>query len=161
MVTYIGADHRGFQLKNEIVEMIKNDGYSVVDMGNAIYDETDDYPDFAAKVAERVGRDAENSRGILICGSGVGVCVVANKFMNVRAALVGSGDQAFDSKNDDNTNVLCLGANYMNVEQAKKIVLAWMQTPFSGEARHVRRLRKIDRIELQHLKSITDEEGEA
>lgn len=160
MVTYIGADHRGFQLKKEIVEMIKNDGYAVVDMGNAMYDTNDDYPDFATKVAERVGRDTENARGILICGSGVGVCVVANKFLNVRAALVGSGDQAFDSKNDDNTNVLCLGANYLTVEQAKKIVLAWMQTPFSGEARHVRRLHKVEQIEQKFLKSRMDEDEE-
>lgn len=158
MITYIGSDHRGYQLKKELMMMIKNGGYEVADLGNIAYDENDDYPDFAAKVAERVSRDSANARGILICGSGVGVCVVANKFANVRAALVGSSDQAFDSKNDDNANILCLGSNYVNADQAKKIVLTWIQTPFSDEARHVRRLQKVEQVEDQLLKPREDEE---
>ncbi len=158
MVTYIGSDHRGYQLKKEIFTMVKNGGYEIVDLGDVAYDENDDYADFAVKVAERVSRDSANARGILICGSGVGVCVVANKFANVRAALAGSSDQAFDSKNDDDANILCLGANYLNADQAKKIVLTWMQTPFSEEARHVRRLQKLEQIENQLLKPREDEE---
>lgn len=138
--------------------MVKNGGYEIVDLGDVAYDENDDYADFAVKVAERVSRDSANARGILICGSGVGVCVVANKFANVRAALAGSSDQAFDSKNDDDANILCLGANYLNADQAKKIVLTWMQTPFSEEARHVRRLQKLEQIENQLLKPREDEE---
>lgn len=84
--------------------------------------------------------------------------MVANKFANVRAALVGSSDQAFDSKNDDNANILCLGSNYVNADQAKKIVLTWIQTPFSDEARHVRRLQKVEQVEDQLLKPREDEE---
>ncbi len=160
MVIYIGADHRGFKIKQELVAMLKYGGYEVADMGNAVYDESDDYPDFAARVAEKVSRDSENAKGILVCGSGVGVCVVANKFINVRAALVGSSDQAFDSKNDDNANILCLGSNYIDAEQAKKIVLAWTQTPFSEEARHVRRLQKIEKIEQRLLKEVGESEPE-
>ncbi len=153
MVIYIGSDHKGYQLKKEIVLMLKNGGYEVSDLGNVAQDENDDYPDFAAKVAERVSRDIENAKGILICGSGVGMCVVANKFANIRAALVASSDQAFDSKNDDNANILCLGANYLSAEQAKKIVLTWSQTPFSEEERHTRRLQKIEQVEQQLLKT--------
>lgn len=148
MVIYIGADHRGFALKHEIFEMIKNEGYQVVDVGNTVLDENDDYPDFAAAVAEKVSRDTENAKGILICGSGVGVCVTANKFPKIRAALVASSDQAFDSKNDDNANVLCLGANYFeDNEKPKKIVMTWLQTPFSEEQKHTRRVLKIEAIE--------------
>lgn len=158
MVTYIGSDHRGYQLKKEIMTMVKNGGYEIADLGDVALDANDDYPDFAIKVAERVSRDSANARGILICGSGVGMCVVANKFANVRAALANSSDQAFDSKNDDNANILCLGSNYLSVEQAKKIVLTWMQTPFAEEPRFVRRLQKVEQIENQLLKPRTDEE---
>lgn len=159
MVIYIGADHRGFELKEHLKNFLKAKGYQVVDLGAAFYDKDDDYPDFAAAVARKVSLDYENARGILICASGVGVNVVANKFMKVRAALVGSADQAFDSRNDDDSNVLCLGANYLELDEAKNIVTVWLETPFAEEERFRRRLNKISQLELKVLKPVADDEN--
>lgn len=153
MVIYIGADHKGFRLKEYLKQTLKTLGYEVADVGNLQYDENDNYPEFAAAVAQKVSEGYETNRGVLICGSGVGVDVVANKFPNVRSALVANADQAFDSRNDDDSNILCLGANYLEPEAAKKILVTWFQTPFSGEARFVNRLKEIALIEesLTHL----------
>jgi ribose 5-phosphate isomerase B len=147
MVIYIAADHKGFSLKEQLKNFLASQGYEVIDLGNSQYDESDNYPDFAARVAQKVGI-AENRRGILICGSGVGVDVVANKFPNIRSALVSSSDQAYDSRNDDDANVLSLGANYLTLESAQKIVETWLSTPFSHDKRHLERVRKISEIEL-------------
>lgn len=152
MIIYLGADHKGFKLKGYIAGILKNHGYEIFDLGNLRYDENDDYPDFARAVAEKVSRDYENARGILICGSGVGVDVVANKFPGVRSALVFNTNQAFDSRNDDNANILSLSADYLNLEDAKKIVLTWLETPFSEEERHIRRIQKIDQIEEENFR---------
>ena len=158
MVIYIGADHRGFELKERIKGFLKDKGYQVVDLGNSQYDTSDDYPDFAEAVARKVSMSYENSRGILVCGSGVGVDVVANKFQNVRSALIMNSDQAYDSRNDDDTNVLSLGANYLKPEEAEKITITWLGTPFSEEERHRRRLGKIRNLELKVSRHI--EKGE-
>lgn len=157
MIIYLGADHRGFELKEHLKRALLDRGYPIMDMGNAAYDESDDYPDFAAKVAEKVSIDFERSRGIVICGSGVGVDVVANKFRRVRSALVASPDQAFDSRADDNANVLALGANYLDPETAEKIALAWLETPFSEDERHKARLRKIEALEAREFGREHDE----
>jgi len=149
MVIYIGADHRGFALKEELKKFLRSLGYEVVDLGNAAYDSGDDYPDFAYSVAKRVTGDLENSRGILICGSGVGVDIAANKFPGARSALVASPDQAYDSRNDDDVNILSLAANYLNAEAAKRIVATWLSTPFGREERFRRRLQKIEAIEIE------------
>jgi len=149
MVIYIGADHRGFELKQFLVGFLKGEGYSVSDSGNSVYDESDDYIDVAAAVAQKVSVDYEGSRGILICGSGVGMDVVANKFPNVRAALAGTPDQAFDSRNEDDTNILCLGANYLDAAAARQIVLTWLTTPFSKEPRYLRRLKAVSELETK------------
>lgn len=147
MLFYIGADHRGFQLKESLKNYLKQAGYEAVDVGNEKYVATDDYPDFAAAAARKVSLDPENSRGILICGSGVGVDVVANKFKNVRSVLALNPDQAAASKNDDNTNLISFAADYTEEEDAKKILAAWMAASFSGEERHARRLKKIEDLE--------------
>ncbi len=147
MIIFIGADHRGFKLKEELKQFISNKGYTVVDKGSDHYDETDDYPDFAGAVAQEVIQDPDNRRGILICGSGVGIDVVANKFSRIRSALANNSDQAFSSRNDVDANVLCLAADFLDEEEAKKILSVWLQTPFSKEERHKRRLRKIAEIE--------------
>lgn len=147
MLIYIGADHRGFQLKESLKTYLKDSGYEAVDVGNDQYVATDDYPDFAALVGRKVGLDPENSRGVLICGSGVGVDVVANKFKNVRSAFALNPDQAVASRNDDKTNVISFASDYLSEEEAKKILSAWLAAPFSGEERHVRRLKKIEDIE--------------
>ena len=152
MIIYIASDHRGFELKNYLINFLKGKGYEVVDSGNVQYDKSDDYPDFAKVVAEKVSLDRENARGIVLCGSGVGVDVVANKFRGVRSALVTSTDQAFDSRNDDDSNVLSLPTNYTEKSDAEKIVIIWLETPFSGDKRHVERLKKIDEIEQNNFK---------
>lgn len=152
MIVYIASDHRGFELKKYLINFLKNRGYEVADLGNVQYDKSDDYPDFAKAVAEKVSLDIENARGIVLCGSGVGVDVVANKFRGTRSALVTSTDQAFDSRNDDDSNVLSLAANYTEKSDAEKIVLIWLETPFSRDKRHVERLKKIDEIEQNNFK---------
>ncbi len=149
MVIYFGADHRGFQLKEKLKDFLKNRGYEVVDLGNLEYDESDDYPDFASAVAEKVNIDYENSRGILICGSGVGMDIVANKFPNIRSVLALNSDQVYDSRTHNDTNILTLASDYLDEEPALKITEAWLGTPFSGEERYVRRLKKISALELE------------
>lgn len=148
MVFYIGADHKGFELKEQIKSFLNEIGYSFIDEGNSVLIVDDDYPDFAKKVAEKVSIEQEKTRGILVCGSGVGMAVTANKYKNVRAALVANSNQAFDSRNEDDANILVLAANYISFDEAKKIITTWIETPFSGEDRYVRRLKKIERIEL-------------
>lgn len=152
MVIYLGADHRGFELKEHLKSVLSRRGYPVADLGPAAYDERDDYTDIAAAVAKKVGENRETSKGILVCGSGVGVAVVANKFPNVRAALVANPDQAFDSRNDDDANVLALGANYTDAATAEKIAVTWLATPFSKEPRFARRLQELSRIEAETLR---------
>ena len=147
MVIYIGADHRGFKLKESIRDFLKNKGYEVVDMGNARYDESDDYVDFAKEVAKKVGLNPDDSRGILVCGSGVGMDIAANKFKAVRSALAISSDHVYEGRHDDNVNVLSLAANFTNEEDSKKIVGTFLETPFSPEERYRRRLDKIGQIE--------------
>lgn len=159
MIIYIGADHQGFELKNHLKGILAQRGYTVVDLGNQTLDPNDDYPQFAKKVAEKVSIDFERSKGVVICGSGVGVDIVANKYPNVRSALAATPDQAFDSRTDDDTNVLSLAARYASKELAEKIVLTWIQTPFAEEERHTRRLKQIGEIEVEAVKRIALAEG--
>jgi len=152
MVIYLGTDHRGFELKEHLKSVLAARGYPVVDLGAPSYDESDDYTDIAAAVAKKVSANTETSRGLLLCGSGVGVSVVANKFPNVRAALVATPDQAFDSRNDDDANVLCLGTNYLDAAAAEKITIVWLATPFAKEPRFLRRIHEISEIEAQNFR---------
>ena len=147
MLIYIGADHRGFKLKESLKIYLKESGYEVIDVGNSKYDENDDYPDFVSLAARKISLDPVNSRGILICGSGVGVDVAANKYKNVRSALAVTPDQAMASRHDDDTNILSLAADFLAEEDAKQIVSVWLQTEFAGDERYRRRLQKIDQIE--------------
>lgn len=143
MIIYIGADHRGFILKESLKKYLKDSGYEVDDLGAETLVPDDDYPEYAMKVAEKVSADPQGSKGILICGSGVGVDVVANKYPRVRASLVMNPDHAYLSRNDDDANILCLAAELIDDTQAKTILAAWLQTPFSGDVRHMRRIAKI------------------
>lgn len=147
MVIYLGADHRGFRLKELLKSYVHNQGYEVFDLGANRYDEKDDYPDFAAIVARKVSVDPELSRGILVCGSGVGVDVAANKFKNVRCALALSTDQIYSARHDDDVNVLALAADYTSDEDAKKIAEIFLATKFGREEKYQRRLGKISDIE--------------
>jgi len=140
----IGCDHGGFQLKEKIARFLKHKGYAVADFG-AFSEESMDYPDTAYKVARAVaGRRA--STGILICKSGIGNCIVANKVAGVRAALCYNIKAARLARRHNDANILVLGSLFVNEELAKKIVNAWFAAPFEG-GRHARRVKKIERIE--------------
>ena len=147
MIIYIGADHRGFELKENLKIFLKNDGFEVVDMGNDHYDENDDYPDFAKLVAQKVSEDPGNNRGVVICRSGVGVDVVANKFKKVRSALISDVHQAYLSRNDDDTNVLALSSEFTHEGDAREILATWLKVPFSNSEKDKRRIQKINNIE--------------
>lgn len=146
----LAADHAGFPLKARLAERLRGQGHEVLDLGAA--DATpSDWPDFAAGVAEAVlaGRA---QRGVVVCGSGVGACVAANKFPGIRAAICPDLYTARQSVEHDDVNVLCLGARTMKEEEAEKILSEWLAARFTGEARHVRRLAKLAAIEKRFLK---------
>ena len=143
-IIYIGSDHAGFRLKEYIKIYLSKTGYVPVDMGNEKYEPGDDYPDYAARVARKVSETGR--RGIIICDSGVGVCITANKIKNIRAANPTNAVVARMSREHNNTNILCLGQNYIKPLLAKKIINIWLETEFSQEKRHHRRVDKINRI---------------
>src|SRR5581483_8595514 len=147
MVIYLGADHRGYKLKEKFAEILKEKGYPVFDMGAHGYEEGDDYPDYAALVAEKVSSMPADGTGVLVCGSGAGVCITANKFKNVRAVLAITAEQARAARADDHTNIICFASDYIKDAEAEKILLGWLATPFSEEERHLRRLEKIAKFE--------------
>ena len=146
-MVYIASDHRGFDLKNRLKQLLEREGYEVVDLGADELVPGDDYPDYVAKLAPAVQKDLKKNKGILLCGSGVGVCVAANKYKGIRAALVWDEEIARQSRNDDDANVLCLHADSLPPEAAEKIAVTFLNTPFSGADRHIRRLKKISEIE--------------
>jgi ribose 5-phosphate isomerase B len=147
MQIFIGADHRGFELKNILRDWLRKEGHEVVDLGAEEYDKDDDYPDFGIKVAQSVADNPGDSFGIVICGSGVGMAVVADKVKGVRAGMIHDPEIARASRRDDDINVLALGADFIDGDMAKDIVGAWLDTDFSGEERHVRRIGKISGYE--------------
>ncbi|MDA8432836.1 MAG: ribose 5-phosphate isomerase B [Nitrospiraceae bacterium] len=147
----LGADHGGFALKEVIARYLAGKGYEVLDYG-AKNAEPSDYPDFAGAVAAAV-RDGEADRGILICGSGVGASIAANKFPGVRAAICHDTFSAHQGVEDDDMNVLCMGERIVGTELAKEIVDRFLAARFSGLERHVRRLGKIKKIEREYMKS--------
>ena len=144
---YIGSDHGGFEFKQQINRLLETHKIAYKDMGPFKYVATDDYPDYAKKVAIKVSANPLKDVGILLCRSGQGVCIVANKFKHVRAALVWNKKQATASRVDDMSNILCLPADYIDKKGLEKIVMTWLQTPYSTESRHVRRIKKISKIE--------------
>ena len=145
-MTYLGSDHRGFALKEKLKNLLTEWGFEYEDVGSFEYNKDDDYPDFAAAVAEKVA-DGEGNRGILICGSGVGVCIAANKIKGVRAGTMASSEQTKASVSDEDTNVLCLSADYTDEEKNIEITKTFLETRFSGVERHVRRVNKIRQLE--------------
>lgn len=145
---YVGADHAGWKLKEEIEAYLQKEGYSVVDMGNEHLVNDDDYPDFGHAVAKRVVTDP-NGRGIVLCGNAQGICIVANKVRGVRAATGFNEEAARTSRTDDHSNILCLPARFLKEKEALKIVQVWLDTPPSESERHVRRLKKLEDIETQ------------
>ncbi len=142
----VAADHGGFELKNKIVEIIKASGMEVKDYGAHEYDKADDYPDLIIPLAEGISR-GEVEKGIAICGSGVGACVAANKIRGVRAALITETYSAHQGVEHDALNVICLGGRVIGEALAREIVEAFLEANYSGEARHQRRLDKVNNLE--------------
>ncbi len=148
MLIYIGADHGGFKLKEYLKKFLLDKGYQVADIGANAETKDDDYPDYAKAVAEKVSADPDGTRGIVICRSGFGVDIVANKFPGVRSALPVSTDHVYQARHDDNVNVLSLAADFIVDEvEAAKITQVFLSTPFAKEEKYSRRLRKIADIE--------------
>lgn len=167
---YLGADHRGYELKEKAKQWLVDLGYQFEDMGAFEYNKDDDYPDFVVKVAQKVSEDPENNKGIVFGMSGQGEAIVANKFKGVRATVFYGPPFAFWSsflavpfladqnwagvyrkiiklsKEHNNANVLSLGASFVYKHLVKKVIKIWLETKFSGEERHKRRIEKIDNL---------------
>jgi ribose 5-phosphate isomerase B len=150
----IGADHRGYGLKDKLIPWLKAEGYDVADEGAATTDSVD-YPDYAAKVAEKVAH-GEADRGILVCATGVGMCITANKVHGVRATTCADEDVARLSRQHNDVNVLCLSGDRLDEPAAKRILDIWLETEFEG-GRHARRVEKIADLELRECQE--NEEG--
>lgn len=144
----IASDHAGFALKGALIEMLRRDGHAVVEVGGKTLDPDDDYPDAAEAVGRAVATGAAE-RGLLLCGSGVGASVAANKIRGVRAGLCHDTYSARQGVEHDDINVLCLGARVIGDAVARDLVNAFLGARFSGEARHVRRLRKTAALEAK------------
>src|ERR1051325_2129920 len=146
MIVAVATDHAGFALKSAVVEAIRDAGHQPLDLGAFAIDPDDDYPDFAALVARAV-TDGRAERGVLLCGSGVGASVAANKFAGVRAALCHDTFSARQGVEDDAMNVLCLGARVIGPALAAEIISVFLGARFSGADRHKRRLAKVREFE--------------
>ena len=147
MKIYIGADHNGFEFKRQILERLKAAGHDVVDAGDVTNNPEDDFPQFAGKVVTSLLADEDtDAKGILICGSGQGMCMAANRFKGIRASLCWNLDEARSARNDDNSNVLCLSSKYTTFEDASAIITTWLTTPFAAAPRFIRRLKELDEL---------------
>lgn len=142
----VGSDHAGFDLKERVKGFLGGMGIEVHDAGTESTDSVD-YPDFAKKVAVQV-RDGKVDRGILMCGTGVGVCITANKIRGIRAALVSDPEIARLSRQHNDANVLCLSGRFTDASKAEELVKIWLETGFEG-GRHERRLEKIQKLEQE------------
>ena len=145
-----GADHGGFLLKTQLLPWLQERGYETLDMGAHTLDPADDYPDFAAAVAEAV-TSGHAQRGILICGSGVGACIAANKVPGIRASLCHDIYSAHQGVEHDDMNLLCLGARVIGAELAMTLVIAFVNARFANEKKYHRRLDKVLNIEKRTM----------
>lgn len=149
MKVYLATDHAGFELKEKVKEFLKKEGYGVEDCGAYEFDKDDDYPDFISKAAEQVSKDPQNSKGIIFGGSGQGEAIVANKFPNVRAAVYYGKAEEMPSltRQHNDSNILSMGARFLSGEEALSAVKLFLETSFSVDDRHVRRIKKIKKLE--------------
>ncbi len=150
MKVFVAADHRGFDVKNQLANALEKD-YQVFDMGPYRLDPDDDYPIYAKKVALAV-KENPGSMGLLVCRSGEGMAIAANKVKGIRAIEACDKNQAFESRQDNDSNILSLSSEEMNFKQMLVVVKTWLDTPFSGLARHKRRIEEITAIEEETKK---------
>lgn len=146
---YLGADHRGYELKEKVKKWLKNWQHEFEDLGNDHLDAEDDYPDFAIKVAKKISKGKKGNKGdmgILTCGSGVGMDIIANRFKSVRCGLGLSPQQIRIAKRDDDLNCLSLAADFVSEDEAKRIIEMFLETKFAGGEKYGRRIKKIEKI---------------
>lgn len=145
MKIFLASDHAGFHLKEKIEAYLSKLGYDVEDVGNKELDPDDDYPQFAYAATTKVlGED--DARALLICGSGQGMCIAANRVRGIRASICWDETSARETRNDNDSNVLCVPARVLGTDEALKVIDTWLKTPFSDAARHKRRLNEIEDI---------------
>ena len=144
---YIGSDHGGFPLKEELKKAFTERGIVFTDLGPDTLSPYDDYPKFSAAVAGKVAENLAEHKGILLCRSGQGVCIAANKIKGIRAATAWNPETAEASRRDDDANILCLPSDYISTEEALAIVDAWLKTEFAHVERHARRIAEIEELE--------------
>lgn len=144
---FLGADHRGFELKEKIKDFLKSNNFEFIDLGNFKKDLEDDNPDFAFKVASKLVKDVINNKGIVFCGSGIGVDITANKIKGVLCGLGFKKEQIEEARRDDNINCLAIAADYTDLNTTQEIVLAFLKTEFLTLGRYKRRIEKIKIIE--------------
>lgn len=143
---YLGADHRGYKLKEKVAKWLFEWGYKFIDTGALTLDPNDDYTKYAESVGSLVGKE-KDATGILICGSGVGVDVTANKFDGVRSSIGKNQAQVKAGRNDDNMNILVIAADYTSDKEAESMLKVFLETKFGGKTRYKRRLEEIKRLE--------------
>ena len=146
MKIYLAADHAGYELKNILSEHLVHNGYDVADMGARTLDPDDDFAQYAYATTTKILGDEGDSRGILICGSGEGMAMAANRVRGIRAAVIWTVQGAKETRNDNDSNVLTLPSRMIDTETAIAITEAWLQEPFSGEERHQRRIDQIEQL---------------
>jgi ribose 5-phosphate isomerase B len=144
---FLGADHNGFEYKQQLAKALQQAGHQVVDAGDTELKADDDYPQFAAKlVNELLASNDPEARGILVCGSGQGMCIAANRFKGIRAALCWNQAEARAARNDDDCNILCLSSRYTSLDEAGSIMAAFLSTAFAGAPRFSRRIQQLDEL---------------
>lgn len=148
MKVFIASDHAGWEAKTGLKQALASD-YEVVDLGPAELEPSDDYPVYAQKVAQAIQAD-KHALGILICGSGQGMAMVANKFNGVRAAVAWNEAVARETRSDNDSNVLSLPSRFVKTSELLTIAKAWLESDFSGEKRHLRRIAEISELESHH-----------
>lgn len=147
MKIFVGADHNGYTLKTQLLAYLKKAGYEYTDLGDDKLDPDDDFPQFAGRVIAAMQASNEpNPRGILLCGSGQGMCMMANRYKGIRAALGYDRDSIISSRNDDDANVLCLPARKLEANEADVLVETFLNTPFAHAARYIRRIQEMDAL---------------
>lgn len=144
MIIFIGADHRGFELKNKIIDYLQEQNLRVQDMGNHEYEPLDDFPVYAQKVAQAVLQNPDEHLGIVICGSAVGVSIVANRFPDIRCGLGFNENQVASARQHDHINVLALPSDYVDEDKAKELINLFLSTSVMNEEKYLRRLRQIE-----------------
>ena len=150
---YIGTDHAGFEMKEKLIPFIKELGYEIHDCGAYKYEKEDDYPDFISPVAKAVALNPEHNLGIILGGSGQGEAIVANRYPNVRAIVYYGEPSIFHNlelvklgREHNDSNIISFGARFIKISEAKNAVKIWLSTHFSNKERHVRRIKKIEKI---------------